>query len=160
MPISPSLSKPVPRLIHGPHPAGSTRTPAVTRVSQSPACSTSRYTAELVATMKNSTPGATRHCRKIQVEGKAIPVPCIIYAASAQFNPRNAVTLIEISVKGNDVQSIGALHAIPTIVRACLGCCTLGKPPLIPIGPLHDHSSFRKNRHLSAMENTRSILTS
>ncbi len=38
--------------------------------------------------------------------------------------------LTEIDVKGNDVQSIGALHAIPTIVRACLGCRTLGKLPL------------------------------
>jgi hypothetical protein len=71
-----------------------------------------------------------QNSREIQAEGEAIPVPCIIYAASAHFNPGNAVTLTEIGVKGNDAQSVGALHAIPTIVRACLGCRTLGKPLL------------------------------
>jgi hypothetical protein len=71
-----------------------------------------------------------QHCREIQAEGEAILVPCIIYAASAQFNPGNTVMLTEIGVKGNDAQSVGVLHALPTIVRVCLGCRTLGKPLL------------------------------
>ena len=49
---------------------------------------------------------------------------------SAQFNAGNAAALTEVGVEGNDAQSIGALHAIRSIVRACLVGHIVRKPLL------------------------------